>query len=271
MKEEFLKHRQDPNQLGMSLIEVLVAVALVGIIALAVAKVTTDGLKGAKSVEVRQDLTVVKSTLSSTLDCRETLQVGPGSTLPVACPSPLVLKRRGGAEIAPSSKLGGWTITPTCSGGELLIGVTKPGNDALTGQSFSARTANGVLLATDVFAGASDFCREYLDGAAASCTDPAYPIYHGVNRNGANCCQLRTSSQTTGPTSAAVRCAPSEYVAGGGAACETVTTGPSEPGFLHYSGPFYTEPQQGWAADCFDKTYTMDSYVSTIWALCCPR
>jgi hypothetical protein len=152
---------------GTSLVSVLVAVAIAGLLAVAIATMSTRGLQSTKSAELKGDLGTIRRTLAENFDCARSLGLPTSASLPLACAAwghVPVLDKNGHHLLSAADKLGVWSITARCVGDRVVFAATKPGNDPLTGlpwaDSPSLRDpATGVA---DLFRGTSAFCANFF-------------------------------------------------------------------------------------------------------------
>ncbi len=242
---------------GMSLITVLVAVAVLSIVSVMFSKLLKTGVGGAAHVGNSMDLESIKMSLLQQFDCRASLGVLPSTTLPISCASfsSVPIKRSNGTDIF-SGPAAGWTMAATCTGNEVIFSATRTGNDPLTNQPY-ATSSN----ATDVFRGASEFCRQYFD-PSPTCPTAPNNIRIGESPEGRpRCCRLVIddtigSGYAGAPTAAdhpsnpgfdtagvgwyaIAQCGAAEYLHSGGGECPDYMLA-SNPriGFLHTSGPY---------------------------------
>jgi hypothetical protein len=150
-------------QAGTSLVSVMVVVAIVGVVAAVVSKLMHHAEASSVHTALRSDLETVKTVVRARLDCAATLGVPANAPRPVACPAtPLVARRAGGQAI----ETGTWTLNTTCLAGQhLVVGATRPGKDPLNDVAWASLKVRGYAVATDLFSGTADFCREWLDPA----------------------------------------------------------------------------------------------------------
>ena len=110
---------------GFSLIEVVVALAVMSIAGLALTRLHVTSMKANKSTMIRTDLEDVKRTIANTISCDNTV----GAVKPSACSGTVGLRNRVGRDMAPGGKIGEWNIEATCEvlGGQngLSIYATK--------------------------------------------------------------------------------------------------------------------------------------------------
>ncbi|MBC7530840.1 MAG: hypothetical protein H7318_04615 [Oligoflexus sp.] len=260
------------SESGNAILSVLVAIGIFGILSTNMTTTNNNSMKASKAVSYRQDLETIRKTISSRLDCKQTLNITPGSTLPLSCkPRPqLRLKRMDGNPIGSNpNKIGDWTVKAVCEGSELIIKATNPGSDPLTGRPLNDTSSNatGTKVSDDLFGGSSDFCRSFYDLAATSCSG-TYDIYKGSRRGNKLCC--RKISHTPGPPSytAQPNCNSNEWAMTGGGECiyDGVLSSSADPSFLHVSHM----AGSGWGVDCFNASGSSDA--GTVgFAICCPN
>jgi hypothetical protein len=144
----------------MSLISALVAVAIIGVLIVIFTQMMTNANKVSRSAQNDVDFDMLRMTITSRLDCAKTLGVLPTAPLPLICSeySNVTLKNHSNTSIAPSEKLGLWDISAQCSGNEVIVKATRPGNEPLTGKPYASLPA-----ATDLFGGTGKLCRPYFD------------------------------------------------------------------------------------------------------------
>jgi hypothetical protein len=165
MRRRSLRIDARAAQRGVSLIEAVIAAALLSVVATAVATVAANGIRGVGHARKRQDLEALRRTVLDSLDCQRTLDTPPGA-FPKSCLAfPAVsLRRLDGAELAPGGKIGGWDVAAGCDpacvnadgsscANELIVRVSHVGVDPLTGKPWS-----DYKTATDLFGGTSDLC-----------------------------------------------------------------------------------------------------------------
>ncbi len=165
----------------MSLIEVLVGVALLGVLALGVSKVMTDASRGGRSVAMRSELEALKHSLLKRLDCEKTIKPTSGMAV---CPSPVALRDLRGNPLLAQGKMGEWTVRTSCAetGADagLKFSATRPGKDPLTGKDWK-----DIPAAADLFDGIR-LCAEYF---ASSCP-ASHPLLVGFESpKDARCCR----------------------------------------------------------------------------------
>jgi hypothetical protein len=248
--------------------------------AMMLGQIMGQGLKSSASVEVRSDLELIRNTIVSRLDCKNTLRITSSTTVPLACGSFTAanygttwsLRRPGGTnsaalDLAPGGKIGtgpkAWTITAKCDGNDLVIGATRSGNDPVSGKPFTS-----LPEATDLFRGGSAFCHEFFDDGYWSCSG-TYNFVQGRRANGQpNCCRFVSERQTTSGGGGVATCGANEYVASGGGSCWAETQG----GYAWLSGVATTPGVKDLCAGptqvgCFndgtiDKTYYLPARAS---------
>ncbi len=179
-------HRPRRSEAGLSIVSVLVAIAFMGLLAAGMSTIMGRGFNAQAKLTAGSELEAIKFSLLRTLDCNNTLNTTPsGPTL--SCGSyPLVpLRRRGSPnsavlDINPSDKVGRWTVRAGCSGNEIIVKATRPGNDPLSGRPWS-----NIPEASDLFRGTSDLCREYFDPSYRR--NKSYPLRDLASAVAGNC------------------------------------------------------------------------------------
>ena len=112
------------NETGQSLVTVMVAVAVLGTIAVVMSRMMSNGLNANRHVELRGDLESMRRVLAQSVDCTATLTAagGPGTC---STSSFFALRDRNNNVIgAPSFgawKLGAWHVRSHCAGNRLNV------------------------------------------------------------------------------------------------------------------------------------------------------
>jgi hypothetical protein len=153
-------------QRGASLVSVLVAAAIMGILALIVSTLIVNGMQGQKSIELRGEVNLLKQFLADKLDCDHTLREALGdakfeqfkkdpAVIKPLCDSGKQIRLFGrssitGEKVALTTKnrrIGTWTIDATCdfAGETLKIGV-KGHADPLTGKKLDHNVNQKMIL-----------------------------------------------------------------------------------------------------------------------------
>jgi hypothetical protein len=284
---------------GISLVSVLVAVGIAGILAVALSQLMTDNNNAQRNIELRSDAETIKRTVLTQMDCAETLGFAnpSASDLNTVCSGPISLKRANGTVIGgygASEKIGKYNVWAEC---DPATGTNK--NQELKISIARCRGAcspTTILLnpltkkpdqKDDLFDGVSDFCRDIMAPKTAStaCANP-YPIEVDYNsaRNKPVCCRYADRVQPSAGTGVAARCSTSESVRSGGGWCYVngslnnlfgASLGPepswSRSGFLHASNVTYSSTAgDGWHVDCYSPTSANDTRAYA-YAVCCPR
>ncbi|MBC7530839.1 MAG: hypothetical protein H7318_04610 [Oligoflexus sp.] len=267
------------GEAGDALVSVLIALGIFGVLATGVSQMMVFGFKATKSVSTRQDLETIRQTINNRMDCKATLGITESTNFPVSCASAnLLLLRKDGSELgSPGGRIGDWTVTGSCVGKELLISAKSTSSgakDPLTGKSLDSISSNssGIPVSTDLFAGASDFCREYIDAGYTTCTDPPYDLFRGAHGGDKLCCrEVNAVANVPGPGQAGIAsCNADEWMMTGGGMCPLpLAPGVFEanPYFLHNSAPV----GESWMTDCWaarDHTLDYDAWAT---AICCPK
>lgn len=269
------------QQQGSSLLGGIVALALVGALAVIISRSTTTGVQGAKSISIRQDIEMLKKTIRENVSCSASLGFTPGMTLPLSCPTtPIVLRRPNGTVL----DLGDWTSNVLCTNGNsgsLRIGVQRPGRDPLSKKLWTQMPSNDptVSIAVDLFGGTSAFCMEYLS-TTASCGG-TYPLRMGAGQGGARCCRVEEYIATVAPTFIGTStCLPSEFVLGGGTSCHSdETLSADTPTYARYNHVSFIDWQtNSFRGDCNEMAQGgllspsgVTDGRSKTYAICCPR
>lgn len=205
---------------GFSLIEVLVASAVLGIIAVAIASMSGTAFQAASISNSRQDLASLKMVLREQVNCPLTLglPVDYDFSVPVPCAGPYILKKNspsgpvnlGGPTTPPDperTQLGNYKIRASCVANQLQIMVESTRKDPLT---------KTYLPPKDIFAGAggNGLCSQYFTGA----TCPPGRVVTGV-ANGIPVCSAAVTCPSgqvqTGMSNGVPVCAPSGGCTGG--------------------------------------------------------
>ena len=117
---------------GFSIIEALVAIAIMSIGLTAFTQWQGTIMKANKSASIRQDIAEVKRSISNSLSCEKTFESF-GATRPIACSGAVTLKDKNGNSLTNSGKIDDWTIEASCeslgspAANGLSIYATKPG------------------------------------------------------------------------------------------------------------------------------------------------
>jgi type II secretory pathway pseudopilin PulG len=224
------------NNGGMSLVAVLVALGMLGILIVGFSKWFTSSLKGVGSIELRQSISNLQQSVKTRLDCSATLGVTGSSSLPLTCSdySNVAIKDKGGNVI---STMGAWSISATCNNNVLIVKATASGNDPLTGKAKSQTTTGpGTTVSTDLFGGTGQFCGSYFSGnSSGSCATPfctkqvgtfATSIGNLTKTTTTGCGALTIQpGQTNTHYSGSATCPAGYYAVGGGAHCQVPPAG----------------------------------------------
>ena len=98
---------------GFSIIEALVAIAIMSIGLTAFTQWQGTIMKANKSASIRQDVAEVKRSISNSLSCEKTFE-SLGATRPIACSGAVTLKDKNGNSLTNSGKIDDWTIEASC-------------------------------------------------------------------------------------------------------------------------------------------------------------
>lgn len=250
---------------GISLVAVVVGLGLAGFVFMIIAKSVDLGIAGGRHSQLREELATIQMTLRTRLDCRRTLNIQSTTTLPATCPTSLVARSKTGATI----EIGAWQILPSCTNGELRIGVSRQGLDPLTKKPW----ANS-KIAQDVFDGTSDFCREYLDSTYSTCSG-TYDLAFGVGTESRCCRKVQGTkyapfSNAPHLNSAAAACSAGERIVTGGGGCNLPNLGASdELGFIQSIG--MQLDQNRYFVDCHGHNQSGAADAPAYaYAICCP-
>lgn len=110
---------KDTRQTGSTLMSAMIAVGLVGVLAVLGSTLLSESQKGANAMSARDEFISLRRTLRAEVDCAETLKAS-------ACSGEAVpLKNGKGATLGSASngayKLGGWHFKSTCTQGRLDV------------------------------------------------------------------------------------------------------------------------------------------------------
>jgi len=98
---------------GFSLIEALVALAIMSIGIRALTQWQVTAMKANKSNSIRQDIMDIKRAISTYLSCEKTFESF-GPARPISCAVPVTLKDKNGNPLTINDKIDSWTIEATC-------------------------------------------------------------------------------------------------------------------------------------------------------------
>lgn len=191
---------------GFSLIEVLVAIAILSIGLMALTQWQVTGMRANKSASIRLDVMDVKRTITNSLSCDKTFE-GFGATRPIACNVAVTLKDKNGNSLTNSGKIGAWTIEASCETigspavNGLSIYATMPGKtDPLRSIPLDRTHPIASLFSPEV-----RLCKDHFE---------ASPSAGGVSQSGY---EIKTQSCSGGiATSCSASCSPGKHVIGGG-------------------------------------------------------
>lgn len=234
--------RQAPSfRAGFSLVEVMVATSILGILCFAVVKMSDSAFKAASISNSRQDLASLKMIVRDQVSCPLTLGLPSNYdfSVPVPCGGPYKLKKVspsnaagvliGVSVDAERTQLGDYKIRATCVSNQLQIMVESTRKDPVTKK---------IPPPKDLFAGAggNGLCSQYFTGA----TCPAGKVVTGV-ANGMPVCSAACPPGTVASFDSSGQptcvqnglknfsCPDGNYVAGfdsnGGAICRNLPAG----------------------------------------------
>ena len=183
---------------GFSLIEVLVASSILGIIGFGVSRISGTAFQAASISNDRQDLASLNMVIREQVNCPLTLglPLDYDFSVPVACAGPYKLRKVSSSNAAgvllgideppDRTRLGNYKVLASCVSNQLQIMVESTKMDPIT------RT---ILPARDLFAGAggNGLCSQYFSGA----TCPSGQIVIG-SANGVPVCSVGIKGTTNG-------------------------------------------------------------------------
>ncbi|NRA69364.1 MAG: prepilin-type N-terminal cleavage/methylation domain-containing protein [Pseudobacteriovorax sp.] len=120
------------NKSGFSLVGVLIAVGIMGIIATALMRMQSNSFRNAKSLELRTDLEALKKELIENLDCSNTLPDDPA----VACTTPRfvdIVRSNGDVFLAnggaTGTKMGAYNLRAICNANQSRLVIQAQQTD----------------------------------------------------------------------------------------------------------------------------------------------
>ena len=270
-------HLMENSQRGSSLISVLVAVGIAGILTTGVSSILTQALRGQERVTQSSELTAIRQTLLARTNCALTL-----APVPTACNGAVALKDKNGKVLVDvaGTKIGKWTLKATCvpttdlptnpTGGdhEIVVWAARPTNsgyftDPLTKKDQNFANPQGRLypysagLCTTFFptSAATPFCsgpnstaRTGDKGCNAAETLTAFDVTSGQICCGRTYTRNGTLTQTfvAGAPAFATgtaRCDGTDFAVSGGGQCTMGQTGVS-------TASYRTADSGGWIFNC---------------------
>ena len=194
MKSSFLG-----DERGFSLISVIVALGLAGILAGLLTEINVNSMRNSKQIKLQDELTQVRQMVLKRLSCKDTLNITSATLLPIACPNTITLKDRHGRSLfATDGRVGNstWYVSPSCNASGIQLKVTrltkdkKPALNPLTKKRHKLEP----LFETGDFT-----CSEYFLGTAGnSCISGSY--VSGIKPDGSvECRPLAKFSNTACP------------------------------------------------------------------------
>lgn len=261
------------SEAGNAILSVLIAIGIFGILSVSMTNMGSNSMKASKSVSYRQDLETIKKTISSRMDCKETLGINPASVLPLTCGGARhKLRRIGGGKIGSNpNMIGDWTISSKCINQKLIIQASMPGvKDPLTGRLLDDLPSNttGTTVSEDLFGGSSNFCQSFYDPAFASCSGSGiYDKFKGSRKGKKLCCREITAMAGPPEYTSQPTCEADEWTMTGGGQCiyDGTLASTANPSFLHKS---YTAPS-AWGVDCYTVRGAESRTIG--FAICCPK
>lgn len=254
---------------GSSLISVIIAMGLVGLLTVGITQITVQGYRANKAVDIRQKLESVRQTVRTRLNCEKTLNITASTVLPISCTNlAQTLLRADGQSVGSGD---GWTIKGRCVADELIITATMPGVvDPLTGRNMDSLPSNssGMTVSQDLFGGTSDFCREYYEQPTQRYCSGTYDRASGNYQGSQLCCRAVESAWTR--LAAVARCDANEWILNGTGMCAIDPEWWANRAFLHTNT--IDAAGNAWVADCYsDATDTiMPDHPAHATAICCP-
>jgi hypothetical protein len=256
----------------MSLVEVIIGLAIFGFILTVVSQVFIHKEKAQKNIDDRLEVTQIRQTIRTRLDCSKTLNITPLTSLPLDCNSfpNVVLRDKNGRNIVPSGRIGNWPIQAACRQGKIVVSSSRAGTDKLTGRSYQ-----DMGYGNDLFLGMSSFCHKYFAGA---CNTAPYTVFQGWSKGEPKCCRIaKNRAFSAPPYIAAASCGPHEYMALGGGVCWWGVNGWTRPAgvsisVINFGAIPISAPDFGansWRFDCHTVNNAIDQYA-TANVHCCP-
>lgn len=235
------------SEAGMSLISILVAIGLTGILATIMGTIWTNSFKTQHRLELKGDIASAKSYIKSQLDCEATLTPMPSCS----SSTPVTLKKVGGGNLTTSNGLlyGNFYAAATCdsTSGTLVINLAKKdsaGNfmkDPLSNTPLDWNSSSNPLYGANL-----PICFEMF-GASGSGNQPVKIVTENMT--------LSVASSVYSLSGSAI-CPSGYFVLSGGNTCRQVTGGitPSNSAVVFWQTGIPTS-NNGWTAQC--------SYTST--------
>ena len=113
---------------GSSLISVLIAAVIVGVIAMVSSQVLVNSRAGMKATEMQSDINAIRKNIMDNFDCAKSL--GSPTALPLSCSSfssiP-ILRANGSSVVGAGGKVGVCTIAAGCSNNHIVFTASKSG------------------------------------------------------------------------------------------------------------------------------------------------
>jgi|NOAtaT_7_FD_contig_21_3855916_length_1147_multi_9_in_0_out_0_1 hypothetical protein len=168
------KRRIRSSQEGVTIVEVLVALGILGVVAVGLGRLMNNSMTAQRSVELRSDVEDLRRFIQTNLSCAKTFDSFPSR--PVNCSGNIALRRENGSIIVASGgqALGNWTLTARCEniGGQsgLSIYATRPAPgggfllDPLTRRPYDTNHPTSALYAPAVRP-----CGSFFTAAGSAC------------------------------------------------------------------------------------------------------
>ena len=154
-------HSRQDRESGISLVAVLIAVGIMGLVASLMSDLFTKSFKSQADIEERLDLTAMKRSLLDSFSCAQTLGSPPIEDLPLDCGDfrNIVLRNnRGDAITFTDARNGGsWRAGASCRNDELVMRLVPPAGTDTNIIGLNRRS----LLTRNIFEGMK-FCSDFF-------------------------------------------------------------------------------------------------------------
>ena len=218
-----------PAESGVALIQAIFMAFVLLSLAYGAYYFSTVSYEKRRDLDVQEELKNIRKLLIDYMDCRQTLQVGAQTPVPLQCDANRVYlpKYRNGEDITNKGHLGKypfantqgqqgdkWDIRARCRDGQSIVIERR----LLTqSQKLKEAFSRGKDDWQPLFVQDPLLCREYFISKRNSCSVAAYPVYAGADDTGPVCCRVQQASSLAGAVSAS--CNAQEYVYAGGGLC----------------------------------------------------